>query len=230
LVNFAVALGAGGSYFQVMKRVLILISLLAMPLARGQESPVTASLPEIVENYKILQGHVKDLEDANNSLNRQIADLNKKIDALTAEQGKPTGNFASQDDVKRLADAIDTVSKKQVADNEEVLKELKQIAKLGGKTGGVTSATPHSTPVITPTEPVADAPKQPDGPGFIYEVKSGDTPNRIAKKLFEEKGIRITSEEIMAANPKVKDPTKLWIGQKLFIPLPKTAPETADRN
>ena len=207
-----------------------MISLLAVPLARGQETPTAASLPEIVENYKTLKGQVEDLRDANTALKHQIDDMQAKIDALTAQQGKPSGNFASQDDVKALKDAIEAVDKKRMADNDEVLKELKQIAKLSGKSGGVTTATPRSTPVITPTEPVADAPKQPDGPGFLYKVKSNDTPNKIAKKLFEEKGIKITGDQIMAANPKVKDATKLFIGQKLFIPLPKTAPETADRN
>jgi LysM repeat protein len=229
LINFAVALVAGGSYFRVMKRVLILISLLAVPLARGQETPTAASLPEIAENYKILKGQMEDLRDANTALKHQIDDLQAKIDALTAQQGRPSGNFASQDDVKALKDAIETVSKKQVADNDEVLQELKQIAKLGGKSGGVANVTPHPTPATPPADPVADAPKT-DGPGFIYEVKSNDTPNKIAKKLFDEKGIKITGAEIMAANPKVKDATKLFIGQKLFIPVPKTTTDTADRN
>jgi LysM repeat protein len=230
LINFAVALGAGGSYFWVMKRVLLMISLLAAPLARGQETPTAASLPEIVENYKTLKGQMEDLRDANTALKHQIDDMQAKIDALTAQQGKPSGNFASQDDVKALKDAIEAVDKKRMADNDEVLKELKQIAKLSGKSGGVTTATPHPTPTALPVEPVADTAKQPDGPGFLYEVKSNDTPNRIAKKLFDEKGIKITGAEIMAANPKVKDPTKLIIGQKLFIPLPKTTTDTADKN
>ncbi len=213
-----------------MKRVLILISLLAAPLARGQETPAAASLPEIVENYKTLKGQVEDLRDANTALKHQIDEMQSKIDALTAQQAKPSGNFASSDEVKALKDAIEAVSKKQVADNEEVIKELKQIAKLGGKSGSVATVTPHPASVSQPAEPVADTPKQPDGPGFIYEVKSNDTPNKIAKKLLEEKGIKITGAEIMAANPKVKDPTKLFIGQKLFIPMPKGTPETADRN
>ena len=205
-----------------------MISLLAVPLARGQETPTAASLPEIVENYKTLKGQVEDLRDANTALKHQIDDMQAKIDALTAQQGKPSGNFASQDDVKALKDAIEAVDKKRMADNDEVLKELKQIAKLSGKSGSVTTATPRSTPATPPAEPVADTAKQPDGPGFIYEVKANDTPNRIAKKLLDEKGIKITGAEIMAANPKVKDPTKLLIGQKLFIPLPKTAPDTAN--
>jgi LysM repeat protein len=111
------------------------------------------------------------------------------------------------------------------------LKELKLIAK-ATKTAGISAAPTRSTPAVTPEPgPTAEptTPATPDGPGFTYVVKSNDTPNKIAKKLLEEKGIKITGEEIMAANPKVKDPKKLWIGEQLFIPLPKTPPDTASR-
>jgi LysM repeat protein len=211
-----------------MKRVLLLISLLAMPLARGQETPTAASLPEIVENYKILQGHVQDLSDANAALKRQIDDLQGKIDALAAQQAKPSGNYASQDDIKALKDAIQEVDKKRMADNDEVLKALKQMAKIGKLPASAT--TPTRSPVITPapdTERTAEA-TRPEGPGFMYEVKPNDTPKKIARKLLEEKGIKITSDQILQANPQVKDPTKLFIGQKLFIPMPKTTTDTAN--
>ncbi len=207
-----------------------MLSLLAVPVARGQESTAAASLPEIAENYKILKGQVEDLRDANAALERKLADLQSKIDALAAQQGKPSGDYASQDDLKALKTAIEDEDKKRLADNEEVLRELKLIAK-ATKTGGISAApthsasTPTTAPVVEPPAPIADA--KPDGPGFMYEVKANDTPNKIAKKLFEEKGIKITGEEIMAANPKVKDPTKLWIGEKLFIPAPKAAVDTA---
>ena len=208
-----------------------MISLLAVPLARGQESPTAASLPEIEENYKVMQGHLQDLTDANAALKHQIDDLQSKIDALTAQQGKPSGDYATRDDLKALKDAIEEVDKKRMADNDEVLKELNKIAKLS-KTAGLSTTPAHSSPatsIATPNETASAEPK-PDGPGFMYEVKPNDTPNKIAKKLLEEKGIKITADQIMQANPKVKDPTKLWIGEQLFIPVPKTAPDTANNN
>jgi LysM repeat protein len=215
-----------------MKRIIFMLSLLAVPLVRGQETTAASSLPEVLENYKILKGQVDDLRDANTALQHQIADLQSKLDALTAQQGKPSADSVSQDDVKALRAAIEDEDKKRLADNEEVLKELKLIAK-ATKTAGISAIPTHSTPVTEPgpsaepATPVADA--KPDGPGFMYIVKSNDTPNRIAKKLFEEKGIKITGEQIMAANPSVKDPKKLWIGEKLFIPAPKAAVDTASQ-
>jgi LysM repeat protein len=223
------ALVLRGSYFRDMKRALLMISLLAVPLARAQESTTTASLSEITENYKVLKAHVDDLTEENESLKHQITDLQTKLDALNAQQGKSSGEAASQDDVKSLKDAIEAVDKKRMADNEEILKELNQIAKLG-KTGSIVAAAPaHPAPVSMPKETSAQ-PARPDGPGFTYEVKPNDTPGKIAKKLFEEKGIKITGDQIMQANPQVKDATKLYIGQKLFIPLPKNASDTANNN
>ncbi len=206
-----------------------MISLLAVPLARAQESTTAASLSEITENYKVLKAHVDDLTEENESLKHQITDLQTKLDALNAQQGKSPGEAASQDDVKALKEAIEAVDKKRMADNEEILKEFNQIAKLA-KNGNIAAATPaHPAPVASHTETTAETAK-PDGPGFTYEIKPGDTPGKIAKKLFEEKGIKITGDQIMQANPQVKDATKLYIGQKLFIPMPKNASDTANNN
>jgi predicted RNase H-like nuclease (RuvC/YqgF family) len=206
-----------------------MVSLLAVPLARAQESPTAASLSEITENYKILQGTVQNLQEANDSMKHQITDLQSKIDALTAQQGKSSGNYATADDIQALKDAIEAVDKKRMQDNDEIVKALNQIAKLG-KTGTLAAATPaHPAPVSTHPD-MGTASTRPDGPGFLYEVKPDDTPSKIARKLLEEKGIKITSEQIMQANPQVKDATKLYIGQKLFIPVPKTAPDTANNN
>ena len=204
-----------------------MISLLAVPLARGQESTTAASLPEIVENYKVLKGQVDDLRDANAALEKKIAELESKLDAVSSQQGKASGDYASQDDVKALKSAIEEEDKKRQADNDDVMKELKQIAKLTKSSG--TTAVSIPTRDASPNPPPdavshPDVPKQqPDGPGFTYVVKPNDTPTSIAKKLFAEKGIKVTADQIMAANPQVKDPKKLYIDEKLFIPAPPDA-------
>lgn len=48
-----------------------------------------------------------------------------------------------------------------------------------------------------------------------YKVKSGDTVSQIAKRM----GVRI--QDIVAANPNLKDVNKIRIGQSLNIPAPK---------
>lgn len=203
-----------------------MISLLAVPLARGQESTTAASLPEIVENYKVLKGQVENLQESNAALEKRIADLESKLDAVSSQQGKVSGDYASQDDLKALKSAIEEEDKKRQADNEEMVKtfqqSFKQITKLAKSSGTTAVGIPTRDPAPNPPpDAVSHAEvKQPDGPGFTYVVKPNDTPTKIAKKLFEEKGIKVSADQIMAANPQVKDPTKLYIDQKLFIPAP----------
>jgi LysM repeat protein len=204
-----------------------MISLLAVPLARGQESTVAASLPEIVENYKVLKGQVENLQDANAALEKRIAGLESKLDAVSSQQGRASGDYASQDDLKALKTAIEEEDKKRQADNEEMVKTFQQsfkqitkFAKSGGPTEPLTPTHSPAGPVASDNVPPASHQdvKQPDGPGFTYVVKPNDTPTKIAKKLFDEKGIKVSADQIMAANPQVKDPKKLYIDEKLFIP------------
>ena len=70
---------------------------------------------------------------------------------------------------------------------------------------------PVPTLEVTPTpEQTAAAPAG----GIVYTVKKGDTLWAIAQKY------KITVKALQDANPSVKDPTKLRIGQKLKIPVP----------
>jgi hypothetical protein len=84
---------------------------------------------------------------------------------------------------------------------------------LGTDDGGSADATP--TPAATEQltaepEPTAlPAPTQ-----QIYVVVKGDTMSRIAKKT----GVSV--EELMAANPQIKNPNKIAIGDELTIPVP----------
>ncbi|MFZ5641915.1 MAG: LysM peptidoglycan-binding domain-containing protein [Bacillota bacterium] len=48
--------------------------------------------------------------------------------------------------------------------------------------------------------------------GRIYEVKSGDTLSKIARRF------NTTVQAIMAANPQIKDPNVIFAGQEICIP------------
>ncbi len=67
------------------------------------------------------------------------------------------------------------------------------------------SADASVTPV--PTEPPAPTPQ-------TYVVAKGDTISKIAKKFG------LTQEELLAANPQIKNPDKIGIGDEITIPLP----------
>src|SRR3954466_3606389 len=99
---------SGDSYFRRMKRISVfsIICLLGVvSLVRGQETASAALSPqEIEENYKSLKGHVQDMIDAQAALDRRLQSMAKEIAELRDQVSKPTGNYATQEELKRLAD------------------------------------------------------------------------------------------------------------------------------
>ncbi|HYO43144.1 MAG TPA: LysM domain-containing protein, partial [Candidatus Limnocylindrales bacterium] len=59
------------------------------------------------------------------------------------------------------------------------------------------------------------SPTDPPAPTVqVYVVAKGDTMSRIAKKFG------VTVEELLAANPQIKNPDKIKIGDPITIPVP----------
>lgn len=85
---------------------------------------------------------------------------------------------------------------------------------IGDKDGSTGSgATPSATAAeATPTPEVTEVPAPTPQ---VYVVATGDTMSRIAKKFG------VTVEQLLAANPQVKNPDKINIGDELTIPVPE---------
>lgn len=194
-----------------MKRFLCLslLSLLcAAPALRAEDAASAAARQETDENIKILRGKIDDLTDAKNALQSRIQSLEREISELRAQLAKPSPNYASADDLKHLAEAIKEVDKKRVEDNKNIIKEISDLGRNLSHSGGHIKETP------TVEEPVA--PANPDQPTFTYTVKEGDYLSTIAK-AYREKGIKVTVDQILAANPGLKA-TALYPGKKILIP------------
>ncbi len=86
----------------------------------------------------------------------------------------------------------------------------------GGGGGSDASPTPSASAAVTSAPSVAPTP-EPSPTPFTYKVKAGDTLSGIAAKY------KVTVEDILAANPDLKDPNALQIGQVLVIPLPASS-------
>jgi LysM repeat protein len=86
---------------------------------------------------------------------------------------------------------------------------------LGGGSATRPSASPSSASApsasVTPTEPPAPTP-------VVSTITKGDTLSKIAAANG------ITIEELLAANPAIKDPNKISLGQQIVIPTPSEAP------
>jgi hypothetical protein len=87
---------------------------------------------------------------------------------------------------------------------------------LGGGSGGKATPSPSSgaaapSASVAPTVPPAPTP-------VLYTIKKGDTLSKIATANG------ITIEELLAANPSIKDPNKIGLGQQIIIPAPSQEP------
>ncbi len=86
-------------------------------------------------------------------------------------------------------------------------------------------AGPTATPTPTPQPSVAsEAPITPEPVATpeTYTIVAGDTISKIAKKF------NVTPEDLLAANPQVKNPNKIKVGDQLTIPAPVTAAPSQD--
>jgi LysM repeat protein len=214
-----------------MKRISflpIICLLFATAIAQGEDTastPATTSTQEMEENYKRLKAVVDDLHDAQDAQQKSMTELRKEISELREQASKPTGNYAAQEDLKRLADAVQEIDRKREADKELILKEIQKL----GHTIATAPLTPRNTGskpaprvVETATNPNPGGSQPHDEVGFNYTIVSGDTFSTIAKK-YRDQGIKVTSDQIAKANPNANS-AKLFIGQKLWIPAPKAAP------
>jgi LysM repeat protein len=189
-----------------MKRIsfLLLTALLAVPAIAPAQDAATE------ERLNKLSAQIDVLIEAKDAQNKKIEDLQGQIRDLQNQVSKPSGNYASADDVKQLADAIKEVDRKRQEDNEKVLNELEKLGKtLGGSPG-------RRTTTITEPKPTVDA--NPSAPHFEYTVQSGDTLGAIVK-AYRDKNIKISLSQILAANPGLK-PENMKVGQKIVIPAP----------
>jgi LysM repeat protein len=187
------------------------------PLLRAQDAAPSAaaaeaSREEAAENYNTLKGHVDDLLAAQADQIKQIQELKKEIEDLREQMAKPTGNYASPDDLQKVTQAVQDLDKKREADKALILEQMDKLAKL------VSEPVSHGTsrPIVADPTPAAN----PDQNGLYYTVKKDDTLSLIAQAYREQQGLKISVKQIEEANPNV-NPARLHVGMKIFIPAPK---------
>lgn len=192
-----------------MKRISFFLctALLAAPTLLPAQDAATE------ERLDKLSAQIDVLTEAKEEQNKKIEDLEGQIRDLQNQVSKPTGNYASADDLKQLADAVKEIDRKRQEDNEHVVQELQSLSKSLTSNASSRRSSAGSTDVPTMSEP--RGPEE----GFYYTVQEGNTLALIAK-AYRDKGIKVTTTQILAANPGLKA-NSLRVGQKIFIPKPK---------
>ena len=190
----------------VMKKILFLMifAALAAAPAFGQDA--------MQQQIDKLSGQIQDLLDAQALQAKRLDALEKSISDLRDKVNTPQVNdSASRDDLRQLAEQVQEIDKKRQADRDLILKEIEKLGKIS------VAPSHKSTPVAASNDDAAPAPAVPQK-GYEHKVEAGETIAAIAK-AYRDQGVKVTTSDILKANPKV-DPTKLAVGQKIFIPDP----------
>ncbi len=189
------------------------ISLLLVALALAWPAMTQAQDAATEERLNKLSGRIDDLQAAQESLRRQIEALSRENASLREQvNNRPTVNYATAEEVRRLAEAVKDVDRRRLEDAERVHNDLVKLA--------TELKAPPPAPKHKPTPPREEAtqPEKSNGSekGYEYVIQKGDTLSSIIQ-AYREKGIKVTQDQVLKANPKLK-PSKMYSGQKIWIP------------
>ncbi len=110
-----------------MKRICFF--LITLSLCGGRELRAQDAATE--ERLNKLNGLVQDLLEDKAHQRKQIESLSKEIQSLREQVSNPTGNYASQDDLRTLARKLQEIDEKRVEDYERISKKIEKLEKLG---------------------------------------------------------------------------------------------------
>ena len=190
-----------------MKKLLIvgLLFALVTGLARAQNSSTQQQLD-------VIMGKLQDLQEAQTAQNKRLEALEHDLKELSDKvNNPPVVDNATRDDLRKLAEQVQTIDQKRQDDKALILKNIQQLANFGTDT----ETKPHK----------ADGSKTPERPesaaaldSHEYLIQKGDMLSVIVK-MYRDQGIKITQAQLIAANPKI-NPDVLIPGKKLVIPDP----------
>jgi predicted RNase H-like nuclease (RuvC/YqgF family) len=201
-----------------MKNIVlsVICCLLFSATSSPGEEPAVARAERIdaEDRYNRLNNSVEELFSANLALQKKVAALSEEVDRLRAdlreEKTKSSANaakYASQDDLANLIKKLKEIDDKRDADNKLIVEEVKKLIK-------AMPAPAVEKPVEKPKEKEIPVPSK----GYDYEIQPGDILSSIVSD-FRKKGAKVTTQMVIKANPDViKNPDRLPVGKKIFIP------------
>lgn len=201
--------------------------LLAAALLAAPALPLVAQ--DAAEEIRRLNATTESLTEGLETLRGQIQALRQEVSQLKSENAALRQRLAGvgQDNVSRaeLAKVIESVREvdtKRQSDAQLVQRQLKDLAELASK--------PIQVPVEPPTKK-KDKPAEPEpaGPtndnqpplpkdGYEHVVASGESIGAIIQAYNQKYSLKVKTADVLRANPKLKDPKKIFVGQKLWIP------------
>jgi len=196
-------------------------SLNAVPVS-AQDAAAAADRQVAEERYLKLNALMESLQVTQDAQRKRISVLTEELQRLRDEQAKHAGKqYATPDDLNRLAEKIKELDQKREADKELILEEIKKL----GKT---LSSVPPTGSKSSKKETAGKEKEHSSAPaveekGFEYIVQKGDYLGTIVaayNEEFKKQGKKaITIKQVQDANPGL-NPNAMKVGQKIFIPQP----------
>lgn len=178
------------------------------------------------EDVRRLSGTVEALTEGQETLRQQIQDLRQAVTQLRQENAQlkqqllASGDLVTRDQLKGVVKSIQTVDEKRAADAEYVRKQLEEIARDINKSLAQVKESPRPTPPRTPAVNPDPASQLPDKQ-YVHKVQPGETVGAIIAAYNKEYGLKVKVADVLAANPALKDPRLIRVGQELNIPAVK---------
>ena len=190
-------------------------------------TPIAGLAQNDAEEIRRLNATTEALTEGQESLRGQIQTLRQEIANLRAENSALKQQLAgvghdnvSRAELAKIVEQIREVDTKRQSDAQLVQRQLKEIAELVSKPIPV-----PETPRIRDRPPETKPPARKDDPqpalpteGYEHEVAAGESIGAILQAYNQKYQLKVKTADMLRANPKLKDPKKIFVGQKLWIP------------
>ena len=188
------------------------------------------------EDFRRLVDRMAAQEEAIETFRSSVAQLRGDLARLRAEndrlkaQVEAPRNFATQDQLTQLGQQLKEVEKNRSADKQQILEALE---KLKAAPPVVVPPAPDHGPgprtqgggdkPATPDKPADKPDAGPELPAEFYEhvLAEGETLGAVIEAYNKAHGLKTRLAHVLKANPAIKDPKRLRVGQKLRIPAVK---------
>ena len=199
----------------ILSVLCVLCAMVISPRARAD-----------AEDIRRLNGTVEALNEGQESMRRQLQELREAVIQLRQENAQLKQQLANQgevvtrDQLREVVKSIQIVDEKRLADADYVRKQLEEIAREVSKSLSSTPREPsRSTPPKSAPTSAAES-KLPDKQ-YVHRVQTGETIGAIIAAYNKEYGLKVRTSDVLVANPGLKDPKRLRVGQELNIPAVK---------
>lgn len=213
--------------------------LLLMGTARAQgvsAADLAAVKAELAEDNKLVRTDFNSLEQRFDALSRSVTQLSEALRRAEAENrslreslSKATVGLTTRKDLEQVIDQLKEVDRKRLDDGRSIRESLSHLGEQLEKLSKI-AAAPVAPPPEDRRKPKTETepkPKQqdvtPELPSEYYEhtVQEGESLGIIVAAYNREHGLKVKQSDVLRANPRLKDPKKVFVGMKLRIPVVK---------